>query len=312
MGVAAGFSPSGCRRRCRQRVDKRVSTTPPCVPGASGGAPGSASIPAPMRSADRILRALPGLPGSLRADVGLLVADVVVGRKYTAVRLADGSVGVALTQHPEWSEGCCGHRDQSKAAPPEAGAPAATYVGHPLAHLVEHVGSRDPVVAAVALAGVNALVNRAELPLLPGDLLAHLDVRSSDIVGMVGYFGPLVGPLQARSRRLHIFERREEEGCLEAEQALELLPECDVAVVTAGTISNGTLDDLLVAASSCREVAMVGASTPMLPGAFLGTPVTWLSGSVVADAQAVLEVVGRGGGRRDFNRFLIKGNLPVP
>lgn len=266
-----------------------------------------------MRSTDRILQALPGVAAMLAVDTEQIVTDVVVGRKYTGVRLADGSVGVALTQHPEWSEGCCGQRPRGSMAPApsEVDALAESSAGQPLAQLIEHIGSRNPVIAAVALAGVNALINRAELPLMPGDLLQHLGVQSSDIVGMVGFFGPLVGPLERDCRQLHIFERREADGCLEAEEALKLLPSCDIAVITAGTISNGSLDVLLAAAATCREVAIVGASTPMLPAAFQGTTVTWLSGSVVADAEAVLEVVGGGGGRRDFNRFLIKGNLAV-
>lgn len=302
MGLEAAILAVYWRKR--QQAGKRVSTTPPCAPGASGGAPGGASAEPSPRVVERILRALRGTDTTV-------VADVVVGRKYTAVRLDDGGVGVALTQHPEWSEGCCGDRIAPTRVPPQVGALCAAFVGRPLAGLVERLQSDDPVAAAAALAGVNALVNRAEVPLLPGDLLAHLKVRPTDVVGMIGFFGPLVGPLRARSRELHIFERREEEGCLEAELALELLPSCDIAIITSGTITNGTLDALLEAASSCREVVMAGASTPMLPGAFVGTPVTWLSGSVVADAQAVLDVVRGGGGRRDFNRFLIKGNLPV-
>lgn len=302
MGLEAAIEHTD--RRQRQQAGRRVRTTPPCAPGASGGAPGGAPAASSLCIGERILRALPDAQR-------VLVAEVVVGRKYTAVKLADGHVGVALTQHPLWSEGCCGKREASTAVPPGAQSVSAAYVRRPLLELVEHINSADTVAAAAALAGVNALVNRAEVPLLPGDLLAHLEVRPTDVVGMVGFFGPLVRPLQALSRQLFIFERREEEGCLEAERALELLPTCDIAVITSGTITNGTLEALLEAASSCREVVMAGASTPLLPAAFLGTPVTWLSGSVVADAHAVLDVVGRGGGRRSFSRFLIKGNLPV-
>jgi uncharacterized protein (DUF4213/DUF364 family) len=44
---------------------------------------------------------------------------------------------------------------------------------------------------------------------------------------------------------------------------------------------NALADELLRAAASCREVAIVGASTPMLPDAFSATNVTLLSGVVV-------------------------------
>lgn len=242
------------------------------------------------------------------------VRDVCVGRKYTAVTLHDGGVGVALTQLPE-PLGCCDERSLSAAEQAEE-AKVLAHTAERLrdvrwsAELVRLVTSADPVEAAAALACVNALVNRGDLPLLPGDLLQHLRVRPTDWVGMVGFFGPLVGPLRTTAARLHIFERKNgDETLLPAEAAFEVLPQCDVAIITSGTITNGTIDRLLEAASSCREVAMVGASTPFLPEAFRGSPVSWLSGSVVAEPQATVSVIADGGGRRQFNSYLRKGNL---
>ena len=168
---------------------------------------------------------------------------------------------MALTQHPVWSAGCCGD-PEAGVAPPQAGAAFQGYIGRSSAELVENLRSPDSVTAAVALAAVNALVNRADVSLLPGDLLDYLAVRPEDIVGMVGFFGPLVRPLRSRCRHLHIFERRDEGDCLPADEAYELLPKCDIAIITSGTITNGSIDGLLAACASCREVAMVGASTP--------------------------------------------------
>ncbi len=293
-----------------------MSTTPPCDPGASGGAPGGAlpsehalgtALPMVERIA-RIVSAPRGADGGRTTMANSVVSDIVVGRKYSAVQLVDGSAGVALTQHPVWSAGCCGDPDAG-VAPPQAGAAFQGYIGRSSAELVENLRSPDSVTAAVALAAVNALVNRADVPLLPGDLLEYLAVRPEDIVGMVGFFGPLVRPLRSRCRHLHIFERRDEGDCLPADEAYEVLPKCDIAIITSGTITNGSIDGLLAACASCREVAMVGASTPMLPSAFADTPVTWLSGSVVADVAHTVEIVAAGGGRKEFNRYLTKGNL---
>ncbi|NLT34798.1 MAG: DUF364 domain-containing protein [Gaiellales bacterium] len=255
------------------------------------------------------------IPEAMEAAPPAKVVEARVGRKYTAVTLQDGAVGVALTQLPE-PLGCCGEHDLA----PQAGGEAARVLAEANERLAGLRWSRDVVALlasdnsverAAGLACANALANRTTVPMLPGDLLQHLRVRPEDVVGMVGFFGPLVGPLQAKSARLHVFERKDGDGSLlPAEAAFDLLPRCDIAVITSGTITNGTIDRLLQAAGSCREVAMVGASTPLLAAVFRDSPVTWLSGSVVTEGELTVKVISEGGGRKEFNSYLRKGNIP--
>jgi len=241
------------------------------------------------------------------------LAQVCVGRRYTAVELADGSVGVALTQLPE-EMGCCDEQSPSRANrlnAEEILRDVADHVAklHTARELLPFLSSANPILAAVALACVNAVANREDVPVVGGDVLANLDFRPSDTVGMVGLFRPLLSGLRSAVETLYIVERRGGDGLLPADQAMHMLPSCDVALITAATISNGTVDQLLEAASSCREVALLGASTPFLPFAFKDSPVSWLSGSVVVAGEQTLRVVAEGGGRRDFGRYLKKGNL---
>jgi uncharacterized protein len=241
------------------------------------------------------------------------VSGVWVGRKYTAVVLANGAAGVALTQPADWFALCADELSQSQRLELEGTLQAAedrARKEHTSHSLVAQLASGDPIEAAAGLACVNALANRPHVGTLPGDLLDHLEVRPTDAVAMIGYFAPLVAPLSEQARMLHIFERQPREGALPAERAYDLLPDCDIAIITAGTLSNGSIDPLLRAAAPCREVALVGASTPLLPAAFLDTPVTWLSGSVVIDVEQTVKAISAGGGRREFSRYLRKGNLP--
>jgi hypothetical protein len=55
---------------------------------------------------------------------------------------------------------------------------------------------------------------------------------------MVGHFGPLVGPLRQRARSLTIFERvAAPTGLLRPrEEAVEELPRCAIALITATSI----------------------------------------------------------------------------
>jgi uncharacterized protein (DUF4213/DUF364 family) len=229
------------------------------------------------------------------------VLDVRIGLGYTAVQLADGSTGVALTFHRDSGGGCT----VFKGLRPLAGNAAS--------ELLDLLPSADPIEAAVGLACANALANRPGGEYLDGDVLGHLDLSPRDHVGMVGHFGPLVGPVRKKVRSLTVFEQIEEPvGALRpAKEAAKVLPECQVALITATSIINHSMDDLLQASGNCRVVAVLGASTPLLPGVFAGTPVSLLSGVVVTDPQAVLRIVSEGGGMRFFKPHIRKVNLPL-
>jgi uncharacterized protein len=248
-----------------------------------------------LRAADRIVAQL--------ADAAreATVADVRIGLGYTAVMLADGRAGVAYTFR-EQAQGCCSvfHGIQ-----PLSGRLAA--------ELLALLESHEAVEAGVGLACANALANRHEPGHLTGDILEHLEVRPEDDVVMVGHFGPLVEALRGRARSLTIFERvAAPTGLLRPQQeAVAALARCQIALITATSIINHTIDSLLEAARGCREVALLGASTPLVPEAFNAARVTMLSGVVVIAAQEVLRVVSEGGGMRQFSPHVRKVTTKV-
>jgi len=229
------------------------------------------------------------------------VLDVRIGLGYTAVQLADGSTGVALSFSRQAGFGCTVFRGMRPIA------------GRPAAELLQLLSSADPIEAAVGLACANALANRPAEEFVDGDVLEQLDLSSEDHVGMVGNFGPLVGPVRKQAGRLTIFEQIEKPtgDMLPAAEAVRVLPECQVALITGTTIINHSVDDLLAASGNCRTVVVLGASTPLLPGVFAGTPVDMISGVVVTDAPAILQIVSEGGGMRFFKPHIRKVNLPL-
>jgi uncharacterized protein (DUF4213/DUF364 family) len=229
------------------------------------------------------------------------VADVRIGLGYTAVLLDDGCAGVAYTFRGEAGGGC----SVFHALRPISGRPAFD--------LLSLVESADPIEAAVGLACANAITNRQDRKFDVGDILDHLDVGPDDSVGMVGHFQPLVGRLKERCGSLTIFERIEEpeDNIRPVKEVGDLLPKCQVSLITGTSIINQTIDGLLDAAKSCRQVAVLGASTPMLPEVFSGSNVTLLSGVIVEDPKEILRVVSEGGGMRLFKPYIRKVNLSV-
>ncbi|HAF71298.1 MAG: Uncharacterized protein XD60_1805 [Acetothermia bacterium 64_32] len=227
-------------------------------------------------------RLLSALRGRL---LGLEVERVVIGLAYTGVVLSDGRCGLAATPHE--GRGC--------AAYPRAGR----LKGMPAWELAQGLVSSDPMAASLGLATVNAALGGDAGP--SPDPLEALGVSEDDVVGMVGYIGPLAGPLEGKARKLLIFERDlfRAPGLL-PDWAAELeLPRCDVVFLSGTTFINKTVDRLL---SLCRgRVGIIGPSTPMWPGLF-EWGVDWLFGAKAPDPGRVLRVIAEGGGTRALYR----------
>lgn len=229
------------------------------------------------------------------------VRDVRLGLGYSAVQLDDGSVGTAYTFRDDLEGGCSVFNGKRPLA------------GRPAGELLAYLNSRDSLESAVGLATANALANRHRPEFFSGDILEALTLRSSDRVGMVGYFAPVITRLEKMTAELLIFEQDHSRGenLYPPEDAARLLPDCQVALLTGAALINHTLGELLSAAQACREVVILGASTLLCPSVFASTSVTLLSGIVVDRPEAVLRVVSEGGGMRMFKGLVSKVNCRV-
>lgn len=252
------------------------------------------------------------IAAALRAHLAAKARDrtiqqSVAGTRFCAVLLDDGSAGAASI----CGSGC----RKPSSAPSSSWLPPP---GTPAADALEGLGRGGR--SAIGLATANALANRSrreggrfDVARLGGDVLAAMELTPEDHVAMVGHFAPLVEPIRRRVARLSIFERAPDPGpgILPEARALEMLPACSVALITATTVINGTCDTLLAAAANCREVALLGPSTPLVPEVFAAPPrrVTLLAGIVVEDAEALLRTIAGGGGTREFGASVAKVNV---
>lgn len=228
------------------------------------------------------------------------VQDIRIGLCYSAVLLDDGQLGLAYTFHTQHAPPC--HK------PFKPGQ----IRGKNTMDVVRYASSDNLLESAIGLAAINAIVNHQIENATEGDILDVIPMNKTDTVGMVGFFAPLIEPLKQSSKKLFIFEKKDMGGLPDvypSEKAIDMLPECDVILLSATTLINKTIDPLLAASGRAREVIVLGASTPFLPEIFAPRGATMLSGIEVTDQNRLLQIVSEGGGMRDFKGSIKKITL---
>ena len=82
-------------------------------------------------------------------------------------------------------------------------------------------------------------------------------------------------------------------------QQKEILPTCDIVVVSGTSVINRTVEDLLAMCPNAREFVLTGTSTPMFPAAYAGSGVTSLAGDHVEagrEGRDLFRTISLGGG----------------
>ncbi|MBL7190364.1 DUF364 domain-containing protein [bacterium] len=231
--------------------------------------------------------------------VGRKLADVRLGLKYTAVSLDDGTCGTAYTHRGSFSKNC------------DITGELQSIIGGGLEKPLLWANSDDALKRTVGCAVVNTACNKDAGNFITGDIREVLRLQPDDEVVMVGYFEPLADYIERTVKALYIFdlERKDDNRILDTELCSDYLRRCDAALITGTAVVNRSIDSLLENCGNCRETAIAGPSTPLIPSAFEGTPVTLLSGIIVQDSCRMMQTVGIGGGMKDFKSLVKKVNI---
>jgi len=233
------------------------------------------------------------------------VEEVVVGLSYPAVRLLEGGIGLAALRPGTDA----GNRDAVLMRDLQGRKASAL-----LDYLISGVSLKE---RALGLATANAVIH-PDVPEREQDTIELMGLAPGDRVAMVGLFSPLVNRIRRTGAELAVIERDPRKpGITDPGQTARVLEECSVAIITATTLLNGTIEDVLNALGRPRHVALLGPSTPAYPEAFQHCGIHHLGGASVVNEHEVLRVVGEGGGTpamrphlRFWNILIGKGFSP--
>ena len=228
------------------------------------------------------MRIIDDLIASLKGDAPL--REVRVCAFWTAVVLEDGRCGLASTLRP----------DEPQCAGP---APLVPRAGHLLEcsalELAEYAKSESLLEASIGMAAINSLIEVDESRCV--ELNAEeviLKEGAGRKVAVVGHF-PFIPRVREAAQRLWVLEKRPVKGDLPADMAAEVLPQADVAAITGTSLINHTFEGLMKLCRPDALVVILGPTTPVSPLLFdYGADI--ICGTVVADAENVLRLIGQG------------------
>jgi uncharacterized protein (DUF4213/DUF364 family) len=239
----------------------------------------------------------------------ITVARAVVGLFFTGVKLSNGAAGASATPIKSIPEAvCC---PSSAMAMPFPGK----LRGRRAADLAREALSGHGIRRAVGIAAVNALAEvcwqrrpRWDVELCPGiDAFDATDIRSGDKVVVVGAFVPFLKELKRRGQSFLVLEQ--DPATLKAdelpffrpsEQAAQILPNADVALITGSTLVNNTLEELLALTPPDARVTVVGPTVGMLPDAFLARGADVLGCVRITEPDEFLDLLAEGGSGYHF------------
>ncbi len=239
---------------------------------------------------------------------GLRPVDVRIGVFYTGVKLNTGHAGIAYTPIHDLPEAICCPKSHAKM--PQAGELLNQDINTLMDYSLEE---KSPLKAAIGVATLNALsailLEEEDCPYKLaglGNALDLVEINKEDVVGMVGAFPPFIKQLRETCKKLHVFEKNpwlsKEVGIeLQPESlARDVLPRCNVLIITGVTIVNHTLGPILESCGEAREVVLVGPTASLYPEPFFKRGVTVMGGVRITNSDQVMKILTEGGSGYDL------------
>jgi uncharacterized protein len=226
------------------------------------------------------------------------IADFCVGLSYAGVKLNNDATGIAAVMRDE---------KPINGNLPDAGAIIGARAVDLLQYLVTGKTSRQ---LALGLAAANALIDPSSDKTEDREATTYLNLQPGEKVAMVGLFAPLTEKILAGGAILTIIEKNPSRAALiTPEEKQQALQDCDIAIITATTLLNGTFEETIGFLGKPRSVVLLGPSTPLMSVIFDHTPVTHLGGAIVANPRQVLQLIADGCGTTKLRPYLRFVNL---
>lgn len=230
-----------------------------------------------------------------------LLKSVFFGLGYSGIRLDNDVMGLCTTQLSEYEPMAC-----------TAYSRAGNLNQEKIFTLLEFALSAQILDRVLGISAINALSQNyfVEEDLSfdeTHDIIDILKLGANDKVGMVGLFRPMVPRILKRVKNLSIVERHSiPEASVAIHEDPSILEESDKVIITATTLVNDSLEEILKHCTSAVKLVLLGPTASMLPDPFFKRGFDHVCGMKILDANETERIIIEGGGTQIFKKFGLK------
>jgi uncharacterized protein len=238
------------------------------------------------------------------------IAEVRIGLHLAAVRLTDGSVGVAGTLNENKVHCSKAQRDFGDYTPTQI-------TGRTVADLFE-TDKKSGVIDTLRIAVLHALSSRliadAGYKIVEdADPVDLIDLQPQKTITIVGAFQSYIQKISNTDNILHVLELDENALTAEhkkfyvpAEKFPEILPVSDIVIITGLSLVNRTIDDLLASTRPGAKVVVTGPSGNILPDILFENNVDIIGAMRITDEKLLFDLVSEAGTGYHMFRYCAK------
>lgn len=237
----------------------------------------------------------------------IIIEDVRIGLYLTAVRLSDGSAGVATTLHGNDKICKKENRRYGDFSPLQIRGRKMSemFAEKPGNHIMEslRLATLNALSAGRLRHGKHILHRNTD----PIDLL---DLEGSKNIVIVGAFQSYIRKILHTSNTLAVVEL--ERDALTSEQqhlfvpakdAHMVIPAADIVMLTGMTLVNNTLDALLELITEKQQVVVTGPSSSIVPDVLFANKVNIIGATLITDGDKLMELVSEAGAGYHLFRY---------
>jgi uncharacterized protein (DUF4213/DUF364 family) len=174
------------------------------------------------------------------------------------------------------------------------------YEGMEALDLAKNFTSKDLIQRSIGMGTINAISQFIfkscnYLFDFTSDPLGLLEIEAEDVVGMVGFFPPLVDRIESKGNKLIIIEKKPELLKSSKNWSVSLDPSslemCNKVLITSTTVLNETIDDILQYCSNAKKTSMIGPTAGFLPDPLFSRGIDIVGGTYVKDSKLLTHSV---------------------
>ncbi len=229
----------------------------------------------------------------------LMIDKLVIGARLTAVRLSDGSHGVASTLPETERHASCKGRDYGEFSPTKVAGSSVT-------SLFE-TPKQNAMIDSVRIAVLNAissahLANGAYTIIPDMDPIELVDPEKRGLITLVGAFQSYIHRLSGYGSRLKVLELDPDtlssdqmQYFVPADEYASILPSSEIVIITGMTLVNNTIDGLLAAVAPGTTVIVTGPSSSIIPDVLFRNKVTVIGATQITRPEMLFPLVSECG-----------------